>query len=1064
LGFRFDHPVYLWLLLLAVPIVWLGLRSLATLDRTRRWTAIGLRVAVLVIIVLMLAGFQAVRTHSELTVMAVVDQSESVRRFAQPPRDISETDTPSDKPQSFDEWSRAYLSKAVSDRKTDDRVGMVGFDGRPTVKSMPSDVVDLDGAALDAPEEGTDIASAIRLAMAMFPADSNKRLVLFSDGNDTGTDDSGGGSEVLAAAREAAAAGIPIDIVPVDYQLSDEVMVEGVYAPTEAREGQTVAVRVVLRAASPATGKLFLKHDGETVDLAPRSAADSTPVEPDDWTREELSPLDDPDAAGKYVAVKLVELPLAFSGANRFEATFEPDAGSDSMMVNNSGEAFTLVQGKGRVLLVDNLGAASARALPEALQRRGITVETVPPSLLPRRLGDMQKYDAIIMRNVPAEVVGPSKQRALARYVNDLGGGFMMVGGPESFGAGGWTNSPIDAILPVECQVPSMTVLPSGALVFVIDRSGSMSSNVGGTNLSQQQVANEAAVLALSTLYPQDMVGVVAFDNSAKWVVSLHPNQDPEGDAKRIRSITPGGGTNIYPGLEKAYEALKAREAQENAVKHVILLTDGHSQNAKYYQVVKQMRQANITLSTVGVGNGHNNQILAQLAKMGSGNYYPVSNPNNLPQIFVKEARSIRRNLVKEQPFTPKITRTDSPMVSGLSQPPALRGLVLTGEKKHPLVYTAMVSDDGAPVFAHWQVGLGRSAAFTSDANARWANAWLRWGGYTDFWSRTVREIARPSASRELDLTTSIAGNTMTIRLDAANMAEDESFSNFMKVVGSVVTPDGEAAPVTLEQTGPGIYEATVPADQSGSYIVNLFANQPDGERRVVFGGASKTTGGELRRFRSNRALLEQIAQTSGGRVLDPAKPRAASLFSRESLVESRSIRPLWRLLLPWLLALFLLDVACRRIAWDLGAMRKSVVGAGAKVQSLFATRQVESKSTLGALKQRARQVDRELDERSGRSQPADSTASVKTDISPPTEQPDSKRKFDAAPDATAREDFAAAVGGASEGETASASVLAAKRRQATRAESEEDEGQTTSKLLAAKRAARERMKEEGDS
>jgi len=401
-------------------------------------------------------------------------------------------------------------------------------------------------------------------------------------------------------------------------------------------------------------------------------------------------------------------------------------------------------------------------------------------------------------------------------------------------------------------------------------------------------------------------------------------------------------------------------------------------------------------------------------------------------------------------------------MVSGLSQPPALRGLVLTGEKKHPLVYTAMVADDDAPLFAHWQVGLGRSAAFTSDATSRWANAWLRWGGYTDFWSRTIREIARPSATRELDLTTSIAGNSMNIRLDAASLDEDESFTNFMQIVGSVVTPDGEALPVTLEQTGPGIYEATTPVNEAGSYIVNLFATQPDGERRTVFGGASKAPGGELRNFRSNRALLEEIAELTGGRVLDPNQPQAASLFTRESLVESRSIRPLWRYLLPWLLVLFLLDVACRRIAWDLGAIWKWCTNLGTRFQSLFATRKVEAATTLGALKERARQVDQQLDERSGRAaRQSNQAAETKSAPKPePVAQTDSKRKFEAAPDAVAEQDFAAAVGGASENKTASASVLAAKRRQAKRAQSGDDEGETTSKLLAAKRAARERMKE----
>ena len=89
---RFDHPEWLWLLLLAVPIVLLGRRSLATMDPSRRWAAVGLRLVVLTVLVLMLADLQAVRWHKDLTVMAVVDQSQSIRRFAKPPAPLDAGD------------------------------------------------------------------------------------------------------------------------------------------------------------------------------------------------------------------------------------------------------------------------------------------------------------------------------------------------------------------------------------------------------------------------------------------------------------------------------------------------------------------------------------------------------------------------------------------------------------------------------------------------------------------------------------------------------------------------------------------------------------------------------------------------------------------------------------------------------------------------------------------------------------------------------------------------------------------------------------------------------------
>ncbi|MEE9211349.1 MAG: VWA domain-containing protein [Phycisphaeraceae bacterium] len=1059
--FRFDHPEMLWLGVLAVPVLWLGFRSLEALDPARRWASIGLRLAVLILLVLMLAGFQAVRRHTDLTVVAVVDQSESVRRFAQPPG----ADADPNGQTSFEQWARHYLQTAGKGRKTDDRFAMVTFDGRPTVRSMPGASMDLDASIAQQPVEGTDAASAIRLAMALFPPDSGKRLLLVYDGNNTAAagsaySDPGDSGDVLAAAREAAGAGVPIDVLPVIYNLKKEVMVEGVYAPSQAREGQTVALRIVLRAAQPTAGTLHLKHDGVSIDVNGPAPGKGAPISHDDWTAQQAASApvptglaDEParaaSAAGRYVCVRMIEVPMGMAGTNQFEAVFEPEPGADAMAANNQAQTFTLVHGKGKVLFVDNLGPGPGDILPKTLVEHGIELDLVRGRGLPARLADLQRYDAVIFQNVPAEMVTPAQQRMLAKYVNDLGGGFVMVGGPDSFGAGGWTNSPIDQILPVECQIPSQTIMPSGALVLVLDRSGSMGSFVAGTQYSQQEIANEAAILALHSLYPQDLVGVVAFDNSAKWIVKLQFNSDPQMVTRKVRSIHPGGGTSIYPALVQAYQALAPITPEEAAVKHVSLLTDGHSQSGQYHVIVGKMAQANITLSTIGVGDGHDTQLLSQLAMMSGGTYHPVVNPQLLPQIFIKEARTIRKNLVKEVTFDPQMVPTGSPIVTGLAAPPPLTGLVLTGEKHDPRVFMPMLGPEGEPLFAHWQVGLGRSAAFTSDATNRWATAWLRWGGYPDFWSRTVRAVARPSASREFDLVTAVRGDRLTIRLDASGADTDAtgvkrggSFANFLTVVGSVLRPDGEPVPVELKQTGPGIYEARVRATDAGNYIVSLFVSDPSGRDapRAVFGGVSRPPGSELRTFSSNRAVLEQIAQITGGRVLDPASPATAALFTRESVVESRSIRPLWRPLLLWLLVAFLLDVACRRIAWDVVAMKNWAVERVAAFGQWLKPREVEAAATLSALKRRAAQVDQRL------------ASSASPSVAPP---PAATRKFEAEPDAVAAEDFSDAVGAAKDSPT--------KPRRTTpvgTAETSTEQTDTTSRLLDAKRRARQRMNE----
>lgn len=1082
----FDRPTLLLLGLLAIPIFALGARSLQQLGPARRWTAVTLRVIVLGLLICILAGFRTVQTHDELTVVSLIDTSESVRRFFTPPPS-SDGQT-----QDYEQWLASYFSQAGQDKRSEDYWAVQTFDGRPTIRLSPSlGDVTLPLGTVNEPYEGSNVQRAIESAMAAKQrGDSALRIVLVSDGNLDG--------EVMSAVQAAAAAGVQIDVVPLTYQVKGEVMVEAVRATTEAREGQTVKVSVELRSAGKVAGQIQLKHNDQWVDLNGSAQGIGLPIKASDWrTRLDSADLEiNSDATGEkpvglYALTKYIDRPIRETGVNTYEAVFVPadDAQlANAITANDRGQAFTLVAGQGKVLVVDGVGGAAGKILPRSLASRGIDTEMVPVAAMPSRIADMRKYDAILLHNVPAEAVPPRVQRNLANYVHDLGGGFAMIGGPNSFGAGGWTNTDIDKyILPVHCQIPSQKILPSGAIVLVIDRSGSMFTSVGGTALSQQNVASEAAILALSALYPQDYVGVVSFDTSAKWIVQLQENRDPQGIAQKIRSMSPGGGTDISSGVWAGYNALKDLKAQDAAIKHMIVITDGHGAMPNNLQLGGLLAQAGITVSTVGVGDGHNASGLNALAQTGNGTFYPVVNPANLPQVFVKEARTIRKNLIKEGQFEPRVRPVASPIMVGIDSVPPLRGLVLTGPKSDPRIFTPIVGPEGEPIFAHHQVGLGRSAAFTADATNRWAQDWLgNWAGssnYADFWARTVRQIARPAASTQADLSTRIEGDTMSIRLDAAddasfiNAGNRAAFGNNLAVQGSVVGPDGTVAEVRLEQVGPGVYEARVPASQSGNYIVDLQMAGNDGERRRVIGGASKAPGGELRNFQSNLAMLTQIAETTGGRVLDPSDPASADLYNRNTDLTSRSSRPLRWQLMPLLLTLLLLDVACRRIAWEGQEVANWAKARATSALGLFQTRKVESANTMAALKAKRQQTAESLNApQAGSPQNAGSDQTTAQADSQPTPltglaarlknksaASDSKptvsrtRKFVASAEqlAAASEDFSQAVGSATEAGNAKPIVTAAMRK----SEKQQDQGPTTSRLLDAKRKAQERMK-----
>ncbi|MEM1446412.1 MAG: VWA domain-containing protein [Planctomycetota bacterium] len=974
----FDHPALLSLLLLAGPIVWLGWRGLQVLDRPRRVAALALRCVVLTLIVAMLAGLSTQRRHDDLTVLAVVDRSASVRTFVQLPELPSE-----ETPASLDEANGStdtdaallrFLEAAASGdhradaRRPDDRFGLVTYDARPSLRARPGPRDELTTATLDAPQTGTDTAAAVSFALASANGqDTALRLVLATDGNDTAGD-------LLDAARAAAASGVSIDVLPLPYAPSHpnapEVMVEGVYAPPQAREGQTVPVRVVLRGTAPAAGSVELLRDGVLLDLDPDPQRTGIRVTPADWSNAPTARtgITREEAVGQtldHVLAITIDLPLTAAGPSSFTALFEPDASAavaarrlgvrPDLTINNRAEGFTQVQGKGRLLMVNGLAEASGRILPNTLRQHGLELDVVAPLDFPSTLEQLQRYDAVLFQNVPADDIRPTQQRQLVRYVKELGGGFAMIGGPDSFGAGGWTNSAIDRdLLPVTCEIPSQTILPSGALVIALDRSGSMAIPVGSSGRTQIELAGEAAIAAIETLYPQDLVGLLAFDSNPKWIVELGPNSDPKNAARLIRSMQPSGGTNISQGLRRAYDQLSERQYADAAVRHVILLTDGFEPAAQYEQLMARFRADGITVTTVGVGDTVNDELLREIARLGDGTYHRITDPTRLPQVFIKEARTIRKNLIREEPFVPQQLNTGSPITAGLTFNQPLAGLVLTGARRDRRVEVPLLGPEGEPLFATGQVGLGRAAAFTSDATNRWAAEWLDWPGYTDFWTRLTRSLARPAATPDADLLARFDGDELVLILETYDDPSnpDANLGNAVNARGGVLKPDGTIQPVTLNQTGPGRFEARMPAPDDGNHVATLFLNDAAGNRiATVFGGASRPPGEELRRFAPDHAVLEQVAAITGGRVLDPADPSKHPLFARTAPFETVSTRPLRWSLMPWLLLFLLLDIANRRIAWDAPAI------AAYLRDHLTPTKQsVQQRKTLQSLKQRKSQ------------------------------------------------------------------------------------------------------------
>ncbi len=939
--------------LMAVPTILLFRGRMSGMGPVRKWVALATRLAVVLLLLLILAGPRIERKPTDLEVLFVRDASQSADNAA--PADGARTVA-----DSLDRFITDTSRKP--EKPPTDRVGVISFRSQAALDVAPQPgVLARSSSAIRDLGDGTNLTAALELALASMSRETMHRFVLAWDGNVTA------GGDLDTTLNRLNAAGVRVDVLPLRYDLTNEVIVDRLTAPAWRRENEPFSLDIAIRSTnpSPVTGQV-------------RVTANDVPLDMDERTAGVQSARTVTLQPGPNI-VRVSVPPSEAGGVHRFRAVFEPadalagQAVPDTVIGNNVAEAITFVRGQSRVLLVDNTPAGELDPFVAALSREGIGIaerDRITPDRVPDDATRLHDFDAIILANVPRGAGGLSEpqQKAIAGYVRDLGGGLIVTGGPDALGAGGWQGSMLEQVLPLDMDVPARRVIPRGALALVIDRSGSMGSPIdGGTN--KQQAVIDAAILAVKALSPQDVVGVVGFDSAFEWIVPLGPNIDPGGTANKLKQVGPDGGTNIYPALAEAVVALTYMPEAETSARHILLLTDGQSSDGDYDTLVNEMAANGITLSTVGVGADHDKQLLQRLAQMGKGKYYPVDHARQLPQIFIREARTVRRTLITEN-RTKGFTINQSPdmggmadLTTGVSFDAPVYGMVLTSRKQKPGVEVPLVAGpDNDPLLAYWQVGAGRSVVFTSDAIARWSRDYVGRADFGKFWAQVLRSAARTSMSGDFDLRTEVVDGRGRITVEA--LSRDNAFVNFASIGGSVLSPDGSTVPVRLAQTAPGVYTADFPATAAGAYAValNVSGRNITGSLR---GGLIINDAAELRPLRSNDSALQRVADRTGGQVLGSWDAKNADLFRRNDLVQNATLLPVWDMLLLVLLGLFIFDVAIRRLAFTWSDARRLATATANRVRGFtVTTRQVESGGVLDALRKTREETTETISER----------------------------------------------------------------------------------------------------
>lgn len=1003
----FNREWYLLLLVLLPVIWWLGYRSLSGLGNWRRLAALLLRSAVFALLVAALAELQIKHKQDRMSVIYVLDQTLSI---------------PIDQREAMVQFVNGSIASHRQANK-EDKVGVIVFGRSAEVEFTPVD------ETLQLPPQlssqldpsYTNLESALNQAMAVFPDDAARRIVVVTDGNQNLGD-------ALPQARAMADAGVSIDVLPVSLPPRSDVSVEKLAIPVDVRRGQPFEMRVVLNNSTAQTEGSAEQTVGGTVHLIRRAGLrEETLAE----THVMLAP-------GKKVLTFRQEIdePDFYS----YEARFTPDdPRQDATSQNNRATAFTHVRGKGQVLVIEDWeNPGEFDGFVAALRKEGLETTVQASNQLFTSLPELQRYDSVILANVPRSSgfeasnissFSDRQIRMLVRNTEELGCGLVLLGGPNSFGAGGWSNTELEKAMPVNFQIKNAKVVPVGALVLLMH-----AGEIPKANYWQKKIAIEAIRL----LGPRDYCGMIQWNGTDQWLwgqskgglLRVGPNRGIM--MKRVDTMNIGDMPQFGPSMKMAATALASKP--DAAIKHMIIISDGDP-SPPAASTIRALSSQGVKVTTVTVGNPNHapmgQRTMRKIASQTGGKHYVVKNAKALPRIYQREARKIARPLVYEpgKQLMPQIISNHEVLQGIPDSMPPITGFVLTQVKESPLVEVAMISPEptnqgNATLMATWTYGLGKTAVLTTDAGKRWANSWTGWEHYDRLMSQLVRWSMRPTGNTgDFVLATEQRDGKTRVIIDAID--KDDQFVNVHSMTGMVVGPEMNSIPLEIEQVAPGRYIGSFPSESPGSYLITV---SPGAGKAMIRTGVSVNYSREFQDRVANLPLLTTLAELKAnggeqGNLIQPAlssgdganspewRARLDEMLTvdpfRRDLPKAIALQHIWPFLVLAGCCMFFADVFVRRIQLDWSWL--APVGQWISVHVLRRVPEVKQEATMQRLRSRKAEITNEFENRrastrfetnEGEEQTIEPTGTVQTQATSSTSKPSESLAAEKEPEA----------------------------------------------------------------
>lgn len=810
--------------------------------RRRYWIII--KALTILCLVLSLSGLSVDFTARSTTTLFLVDSSISV----------------ADNKKKIEE----YINKQLTFMKSKDKVGVIAFGNDPMVElAVTDDIEDISLTSQPNPYF-TDIQEAVSFAVDYFPEKTNKRLVLITDGREN----SGNAVEVIDRLKEKK---INLEIYNVDNQNESDVQLTSIKVPDNIYKADNIPFELTVDSTFDTKGTFYL-YSGNDVLI-----------------KKELEV-----SKGENIFNYNISLNNRKNMDYKGEIAFE----KDNNLKNNKVTGRLNIGEMPRALVIGK--KEDGQILYSLLKSLDINTLMYNPKEAPDNIEFLSQFNGVFLVNTHHDNISSKFEANLNKCVKELGTGFMAVGGEESFALGGYKNTVLEDMLPVRCKMKGNKKQPNTGLVLVIDSSGSMEDASGG--VKKIDMAKEAAIRSIEILQENDYIGVLAFSDILQWIIPLRPTENKEKINKDIEKLGAKGGTLIVPALD---EGIKKLQHAPVKIKHLILLSDGQGEKEGYEAYISKMKENNITLSTVAMGQDANLEVLKRLAQETKGRSYLVKDFSSIPKVFAKETYLATKKYINNEEFTP--IQLENTEYFERDKLPDLKGYIGTGIKDEAALILKSPLDD--PILAQWRYGLGQVIVWTSDLNGKWSDSWIRWEKFQTKWSSIISFMISDKTHERIEVDLNRNKGKIDAFVAIINPKNNERIEMVVKGAGEYKED------ISLKQVSTGKYRGSFVLPKEGTYYITakLVSDNEAIERITKTINLDYSPEYELDTGGGIKTLTE-LANIADGRLINGGLINKDINVFKQPIRKSKTVMNLSFILLPLALLFYIVDIALRKL------------------------------------------------------------------------------------------------------------------------------------------------------